>query len=240
MGSTPVLRELALGVGAGERVALVGPSGAGKTSLLRLFNASRVPDRGRVLVEGAQLDQLDERGLARARARVGFVHQDLALVPILRVVHNVLAGGLGRAGLFGALRSQLWPARDELCRVHALLERLGIAELMYRRTDSLSGGEQQRVAIARALYQQPVALLADEPVASVDPARAQRSIELFCDLAEEHGLALLVSLHDLELARAHFERIIGLRAGRVVFDEPAQELDDARFHELFSLGASDD
>lgn len=239
LGGRPILRGVDLEVRAGERVALVGPSGAGKTSLLRLCNASLRPRSGSVRVNGVALERASERELARLRARVGFVHQDLALVPQLRVVQNVLCGALGGRGSLSALRALYWPSRQALEQVHALLERLGIEESMYRRTDTLSGGEQQRVAVARALHQEPLALLADEPVAAVDPARARAVLELFDELARERGLALLVSLHDVELARALFPRVIGLRAGRVQFDLAADALDDERLRALYALEAAD-
>jgi phosphonate transport system ATP-binding protein len=119
--------------------------------------------------------------------------------------------------------------------VHALLERVGVEDKLFQRTDTLSGGQSQRVAIARALYQRPAVLLCDEPVASVDPARAQAVVELLVEVARERGLALVVSLHDLDLARAHFPRIVGLRAGRVVFDARTSDVASARFDELYRL-----
>ena len=119
--------------------------------------------------------------------------------------------------------------------VHALLERVGIPEKLYERTDRLSGGQRQRVAIALALFQQPEALLADEPVSSVDPTRARDTVELLDAIRKEQGLTLCVSLHSLDLARAHFPRLVGMRAGRVVFDRPAGELDDADFAALYRL-----
>jgi phosphonate transport system ATP-binding protein len=166
---------------------------------------------------------------------VGFVHQHHGLVPNVRVVQNVLAGRLGRQGVLRSLVGLAWPRRAEVREVHSLLERVGIGDKLFERTDSLSGGERQRVAVARALYQQPAALLADEPVASVDPARARAMIALLSGLASERGLTLVVSLHDLALARAHFSRLVGLRSGRVVFDRPAAELGDADFEALYAL-----
>jgi len=180
--------------------------------------------------------------LRETRARVGFVHQDHSLVPNLRVVQNVIAGRLGRRSLLAGARSMLWPSRRDLLSAHELLERVGIPDLLYRRTDTLSGGQQQRVAIARALFQEPVAILADEPVASVDPARARSLISLLCEVARERALTLVVSLHDLELARSAFDRIVGLRNGQIAFDGETQELSDRDFDALYRLerGAPDD
>lgn len=214
----PVLRGVSFQVPRGAAVALVGPSGAGKTTLLRCLAGALQPTRGTVCVAGHDLSRLSPRALRAHRAHIGFVHQDLALVPVLRVAQNVLAGRLGRFGTLRGLVSVFLPRRAALVDVHRLLERLGIAERLFQRTDRLSGGEQQRVALARALYQEPQLLLADEPVASVDPERARDLIALATQLAREEQLTLIASLHDVELARAYFPRVIGLRDGCVQFD----------------------
>ncbi len=230
-----VLREVELAIEPGEIVAVVGPSGAGKTTLLRLLNATVFPSSGSVQVDGVELAQLSPKELRAVRSRIGFVHQDHSLVPNLRVSANVLAGRLGQRGFLSAARSMLLPAQADLEIAHDLLERVGIPEKLFERTDTLSGGQQQRVAIARALFQEPVALLADEPVASVDPARARDVVALLRDLALERGITLVVSLHDRELAREFFPRTIGLRAGTVHFDAPTDTIDSARYRALFQL-----
>lgn len=228
-----------LAIAAGEAVACVGPSGAGKTTLLRLLTGSVRPTAGNVLVNGRDLGSLSPRELRAVRASLGFVHQDLSLVPNLRVAHNVLAGRLGRQSFCGALRTMLRPSRAELERVHALLDRVGIADKLFARTDRLSGGQRQRVALARALFQEPAGLLADEPVAHVDPARARDTIALLLRLSREENLTLVVSLHNLELAREFFPRLVGLRAGRVVFDRAAAEVADSELHALFDLAPTE-
>ena len=220
---------------AGEALAIVGPSGAGKTTLLRLLNGTLVPTRGRVAVDGVDLANLSRPGLRRVRSGVGFVHQDHSLVPTLRVSQNVVAGKLGQRGFWASVRSMLWPVGGDLERAFILLERVGIPEKLFERTDTLSGGEQQRVAIARALFQEPQALLADEPVASVDPARARDLILLLKEVAGERGLTLVCSLHDLELAKEFFPRTVGLRGGRVVFDRPTADVAASSFDELYRL-----
>jgi phosphonate transport system ATP-binding protein len=224
-----------LEVRAGEMLAVVGPSGAGKTTLLRLLNGAVAPTAGRALLDGRDLGRAKPGELRAARASVGFIHQDHALVPNLRVVQNVVAGRLGRRGWLASFRALLWPSRAELVEVHSLLERLGIANKLYARTDSLSGGELQRVAVARALYQAPTALLADEPVASVDPQRARAVVALLVELSRERGLALVVSLHDLALAREFFPRIVGLRRGRVAFDAAPGTLAERDYAALYEL-----
>ena len=142
---------------------------------------------------------------------------------------------LAAVGFAGALRLLLRPDGAARERVHALLERVGVGEYMFQRVDRLSGGQAQRVAIARALFQDPLLLLADEPVASVDPARAENLLALLSELGREHGLTVVVSLHNPDLARRHFDRLVGLRAGRVVFDAPGAAVDADRLDDLYRL-----
>ena len=219
----------------GESLALVGPSGSGKTTLLRLLNAAVLPSAGTVEIDGRSLAGIAPDALRALRSRIGFVHQDLCLVPNVRVLSNVLSGKLGQQGLFASLRTQLLPPRPEVEKVAAILERVGIGEKLYQRTDSLSGGQRQRVALARALFQEPRALLADEPVSAVDPARARSMVELLAGISRERGLTLVVSLHDIALAREFFPRLVGLREGRVVFDRPTREVRAAELERLYAL-----
>ncbi|MDP7062023.1 MAG: phosphonate ABC transporter ATP-binding protein [Planctomycetota bacterium] len=239
LGGAPVLRGVDLEVGSGERVALLGPSGAGKTTLLRAINGVIVPRSGSVEVQGTALRNLDQRRLRQIRSRIGFVHQDHSLVANLRVLHNVVAGRLGRRGFWSSLRDVVRTSKTDLVEVHRILERVGIGDKLFQRTDSLSGGQQQRVALARALFQQPTILLADEPVASVDPTRSRDILDLMTELAEEEGWTLVASIHDLALAREFFPRVIGLRNGEVFFDGPADALTPKMVTELYSLDGLD-
>ncbi len=240
-----VLRGIDLRIGAGELLAVVGPSGAGKTTLLRILSGALFPARGRALVDGQCLADLlqgsreQRRQLRAHRSRLGFVHQDHALVPNLRVVQNVVAGRFGQRGLWRALRSLVRPDQGDSEEVLRVLERVGIGAKMFHRTDTLSGGQQQRVAIARALFQHPTALLADEPVASVDPARARALVQLLVAVAAEIGLTLVVSLHDLGLAREFFPRLVGLREGGVIFDGCGADLAQSEVDALYLLDGHD-
>jgi len=235
----PAVDGVSLEIEPGERVGLVGPSGAGKTTLLRLLVGAVRPSRGRVVVDGRDLAGLSARDLRGVRSRTGFVHQDHRLVPNHRVVTNVLAGRLGRWSFLRSLREVFWPRRAAVKQVHRLLARTGIPDKLYQRVDTLSGGQQQRVAIARALYQEPQALLADEPVSSVDPARAEDTVRLLAEIAEQENLTLCVSLHNLDLARRYFPRLVGMRAGRIAFDCLTAELSDGHFDELYRLTAKE-
>ncbi len=238
-GPKIVLRSLNLKVEPGEAVVLLGPSGAGKTTLLRLLNRALRPDSGTVLVNDRNLDELSDGALRSLRSGVGFVHQDLRLVPNLRVSQNVLSGSLGRRSFVQSLLMFLKPPAEDLLAVHRLLERVGIADEMFQRLDRLSGGQMQRVALSRALFQEPGLLLADEPISSVDPARAADLLKLMLDFNHNDGLTLFASLHDPDLALRFFPRVVGLRAGRVVFDKPAAQVSPAEIQQLYLLAAED-
>ena len=220
----PALDGFDLDVGAGERVALVGPSGAGKTTALRLCTAGVSPTSGSVAVLGQDLATASPTQLRDVRRRVGTVYQQLHLVGPLRVVHNVNGGRLGSWSRWRALRSLARPVEVDVART--ALARVGIADKLFERTDRLSGGEQQRVALARVLVQEPELILADEPVSSLDPARAEEVMDLLGEVVADRSRTLLVSLHDFTLARRRCDRIVGVREGRVAFDLPAAEVTD--------------
>jgi phosphonate transport system ATP-binding protein len=234
-GATEAVRGVTLAVRRGERVALVGPSGGGKSTLLRTMIGVGPEPEGRVRARGVELSQATEAERRAVREKIGFVPQEGALVPTLRVVQNVASGQIGQQGFWAAWRRVFFPRREEAQRIFEVLQRVGIEDKLYWRTDRLSGGQQQRVAIARALWQEPEALLADEPISSLDPARARAVLALLCRLAQERQLALVVSLHQFELAREFCDRLIGLRQGRVIFDRAAAEVGEAEYHQLYDL-----
>lgn len=207
---------------AGERVAVVGASGAGKSTLLGVLNGSVEPTGGAVRVLGVDPGDLRGRELRRLRARVGTVHQHLELVGPLRVVHNVNAGRLAAWSPARAAWSLLRPQGVEEAR--AALDRLGLADRLYERTDRLSGGQRQRVAIARLLVQRPELVLADEPASALDPALADAALDLLGELALDRGGALVACLHDPGLALRHCGRVVGLVDGRIAVDAPTAGL----------------
>lgn len=235
LGGNTILHDVSYVVQPGERVAFVGPSGAGKTTLLRLLNGMVSAHSGSVQVEGQTIGELQGKQLRRLRRKVGFVHQDLRLVPNLRVIQNVLSGKLGEQNLWQSIRMFLRPSPENIEEALSLLERVGIPELLFQRTDRLSGGEAQRVALARALIQKPSLLAADEPVSSVDPSRSREILSLLTQLGVGDDLTLCVSLHNPQLVREFFTRVVGLRDGRLVFDVPANAMDAAQLDDLYAL-----
>jgi phosphonate transport system ATP-binding protein len=226
------LNDVSLGVAAGERVAVIGPSGAGKTSLLRIAASSLRPTEGRIEMLALNPWQLSAARLRRLRARVGVIHQAPPIPPRLRVVTAVLAGRLGRWSVLKALASLAYPA--DIAGAHDALQRLDLADRLFDRCDRLSGGQLQRVGIARALYQAPDLLLADEPVSALDPALADAAVAQLIGHSEARGATLVASLHAVDLALKWFPRIIGLRAGEVTFDLPAAQVNHAMLHALYA------
>jgi phosphonate transport system ATP-binding protein len=226
------LHGVSLAVSRGERVAIIGPSGAGKTSLLRIAATALRPSEGRVEALAVNPWQVGGGELRRLRARIGVVHQAPPIPPRLRVVTAVLAGRLGAWSLRRALASLVYPS--DIAGARAALARLDLADRVFERCDRLSGGELQRVGIARVLYQQPQLLLADEPVSALDPALSDTAIGELVAQSERSGATLVASLHAVDLALKWFPRIVGLRGGEVAFDRPASEVSATMLHELYA------
>jgi phosphonate transport system ATP-binding protein len=229
---TVAVDGITLDVRRGEHVAFIGPSGAGKTTLFRILNLTLRPTAGRVVLDGTDVATLSDAGLRRARRRLGTIYQQHNLVGRLRVVHNVLAGNLGRWSTLTALASLVHP-RD-LDGATRALERVGISAKLWSRTDELSGGQQQRVAIARVLVQDPDVILADEPVSSVDPSLAVSIVSLLRDLSLAAGKTLCMNLHSVHLALGYFPRIVGVRDGRLRFDFPPDAVTSEVLTELYA------
>ena len=230
-GALEAVAPLTLDIEPGETVAFLGPSGSGKTTLLLLTSGQLQPTAGRVQLNGLDLAEM-RPGPELARL-VGMIHQQFDLVPHLSALHNVLAGRLGQWGFSKALLSLMWP-QDRDAGMGALA-RVGLADRAYLRASHLSGGEQQRVAIARLLVQNPSVILADEPVASLDPARSGETLRLLMDIVREGRKTLVASMHSVELARAHFARLIGVRNGVVQFDLPSAQVTEEMLNELYRL-----
>lgn len=233
---TEVFRGINLQIEQGEFVCIIGLSGAGKSTLLRCVNRLIEPSSGAIMVlgplsgvglDGGRVDvlKLNAEKLRLLRRKVGMVFQQFNIVKRLSVIENVLSGGLGyQPGLRSVLRIF---SREEKRQALTNLNRVGLLDHAYKRADQLSGGEQQRVAIARTLMQQPAIILADEPVASLDPRLSKVVLDILKRVCREDGITALVSLHALELTREYADRIVGLRRGQIFFDGRARDLTDA-------------
>jgi phosphonate transport system ATP-binding protein len=232
------LRDVSLTVGRGEQVAFIGPSGAGKTTLFRILNLTLRPTIGTLRVAGSDVAGLDGAALRALRRRIGTVYQQHNLVGRLRVVHNVLAGHLGRWSTGRALLSLVRPQTVESAA--EALGRVGILEKLYARTDTLSGGQQQRVAIARVLVQDPDVILGDEAVSSVDPPLAASLVRLLTELSRATGKTLLMNLHSIDLALSFFPRVVGIRQGQVAFDFPPDKVTTELLGELYAGAEADE
>lgn len=229
---TRALKPCSLELRAGEFVVLLGRSGAGKSTLLRSLNGLVTPTEGAVLVDG--LGALaDPRVLRRHRRATGMIFQQHQLIGRLSALANVLTGRLGYHSLWGTLLPL--PRADRLLALHCI-ERVGLLDKALSRVDQLSGGQQQRVGIARAIAQEPRLMLADEPVASLDPATASAILSQLRDISETDGITAVVSLHQLDLARRFADRIIGMRAGEIVADVAPQNLTDSVADAIYHRG----
>ncbi|WP_417584963.1 phosphonate ABC transporter ATP-binding protein [Nitrincola sp.] len=217
------LTDVSLEIPAGQVTALIGPSGAGKSTLIRCVNRLVEPTQGQVFLGETELTGLSQRQLRKARRRMGMIFQEYALIDRLTVMENVLSGYLGYTGFW---RSYLrrYP-QDVIKEAFRLLERVGLSDFIDKRADELSGGQRQRVGIARALLQSPDILLVDEPTASLDPKTSRQIMRLIKELCAERQLAAIINIHDVQLAQLYADRIIGLRAGELVFDGLPDQLD---------------
>jgi phosphonate transport system ATP-binding protein len=226
------LRAVSLSLAEGERVAVVGPSGAGKTTLVRVLGTSLRPTEGSLVVAGVDPWRLSAGELRRLRARIGVVHQSPPIPPRLRVVTAVLAGRLGTWPAWKALASLVAP-RD-VAGARAALAPLDLADRLFDRCDRLSGGQLQRVGIARVLYQRPAFILADEPVSSLDPRLADEAVGALVAASEASHATLVASLHAVDLALKWFPRLVGLKNGEIAFDRPSAAVTTAMLHELYA------
>lgn len=235
-GTVESLRGIDLRIAQGEQVAILGPSGAGKTSLLRLCNATLRPTRGRLSFDGRDLASLKRRELRAVRRRIGTISQHPSLVPSLSVMQNALCGRLGSWGLLRSLRALVAPSAADLGGARQALRSVDLEAKAQARADELSGGQQQRVAIARVLVQEPEVVLADEPFASLDPGLTGQLSELLFEAAR--GRTFIAALHDVQLALRLFPRIVGLRAGRIQFDRAAADVTPEMVADLYALRAA--
>lgn len=230
-----VLDSINLNIKTGEAVAVIGPSGSGKTTLIRTINGFVVPDTGAVSVDGKVVDYSDKKFLRNLRKRIGMIYQLFNLVERSSVLENVLSGCLGRYDNgMGLLLSTIgFFSKEERELAMELLRFVGIEHKAYERVDRLSGGEKQRVAIARALMQKPDILLADEPIANLDPKTSKKIVELLLRINEEKNITLICVLHHLETVENNFKRIVALNRGKIIFDGLTSSLNRAELLAIY-------
>jgi phosphonate transport system ATP-binding protein len=210
------LKGVSFTVPPGQVLALIGPSGAGKSTLIRCVNRLVEPTSGKIFLRDVDLSSLGAAALRRMRRHMGMIFQEYALVERLTVMENVLSGRLGYVGFWRSYFRR-FPQRDIDTAFH-LLARVELDDMVDKRADELSGGQRQRVGIARALIQEPELLLIDEPTASLDPKTSRQIMRLICELCAERGLAAIINIHDVLLAQMFAQRVVGLRAGTIVYD----------------------
>ena len=227
-----MLQQITLAIEPGEAVALLGPSGSGKTTLLNVLNGTLLPTTGSLEILGQPLPRLAGKARRQLQRQIGTVYQRPCLTPNLSVLHNLNAGHLGRWSFWQALWSLIFPLAMDQAR--DALEQVGLAHRLHTRADRLSGGQQQRVALARVLIQNPTLVLADEPTASLDPESTRQVMELVTGLrSATPPRALVISLHQVELARRYCDRIVGLRQGTILFDLPTAQVEERHFRQLY-------
>jgi phosphonate transport system ATP-binding protein len=227
----PVLRDVSLTVEGRGLTAIIGPSGTGKSTLVRCINRLVEPTSGEILFRGQDMVRLSGRELRAARRRIGMIFQEYNLVERLSVIENVLCGRLGYVPVWRAWLRR-FPDAD-IARAFELLDAVGLGDLATQRADQLSGGQRQRVGIARALMQEPDLLLADEPTSSLDPKTSVEIMELIARRASASSIPALVNIHNVELARRYADRIIGMSKGSIVFDGPPQALEDSHLLAIY-------
>ncbi|MFH5925441.1 phosphonate ABC transporter ATP-binding protein [Roseomonas xinghualingensis] len=231
----PVLRNLDLSIGAEGITAIIGPSGTGKSTLLRCINRLVEPTKGEIRLTGAEgsidVAKLRGRALRLARRRIGMVFQEYNLVERLSVMENVLCGRLGYVPLWRAWLRK-YPEQD-IARAFQLLDAVGLPEHATRRADALSGGQRQRVGIARALMQRPDLLLADEPTSSLDPRTSVEVLEMLTNLAGAEGVPVIINIHNVALAKRYAKRIVGMSGGAIVFDGKPEDLEDSHLSQIY-------
>ena len=225
------LKSVSLSVQTGEVIGLIGPSGAGKSSLIRCVNRLIEPSGGSITLNGKNILVMGQYHLRLARREIGMIFQEFALVERLTVMENLLSGRLGYTGFWASWFRRFNQA--DIARAFELLDRVGLSGMHNKRADELSGGQRQRVGIARALMQSPTLLLVDEPTASLDPKTSRQIMRLIIDLCRERGLAAIINIHDVVLATEYLPRIVGLRAGEIVFDGPAKAVDQTILSRIY-------
>ncbi|MBM6618088.1 phosphonate ABC transporter ATP-binding protein [Bacillus suaedaesalsae] len=235
---TQGLKDINVKINEGEFVVIVGLSGAGKSTFIRSINRLVTPTNGELLVEDEDILKVNSKGLRSLRTKIGMIFQNYNLVKRSTVMKNVVAGRLGHTGTLRSILNLY--SKEDMALAYESLKRVNIEEKLYNRADELSGGQQQRVSIARVLTQQPKIILADEPVASLDPPTSHQVMNYLRRINKEDKITTIVNLHFIDMAMEYADRIIGMRAGEVVFDGPVSEVTEKTFEEIYGRAIRED
>lgn len=235
--TTKALDDLSFSVKEGEFLSIIGPSGAGKSTILRRINRLVDATDGKIIYDGKDIMHINKRQLRNVRTKTGMVFQHYNLVDRLSVMENVLHGRLGQKSTFSGMVGHYSESEKE--QAFAILEELGLAEQAYKRCDALSGGQKQRVGIARAIMQQPKLILCDEPIASLDPKASKTIMDHLAQINQSMQITCIVNLHQVDVAMKYSQRILGIAAGKLVFDGTPSELTQEKIHEIYQSNAKD-
>ena len=236
-GITKALRNVSFSVEEGEFVSVIGPSGAGKSTLLRCVNRLVDPSEGVIFFDGQDITSLNKRQLQKVRAKIGMIFQHYNLVERLSVMENVLHGRLGQKSAVSGMAGHY--TEEEKMEAFQIICELGLEEQAYKRCDELSGGQKQRVGIARAIMQQPKLILCDEPIASLDPKASKVIMDHLSNINQNKRITCIVNLHQVDVAMKYSKRIIGVAGGEIVYDGPADQLDQGSIHQIYQSDGQD-
>lgn len=230
-GTVKALDDASFAIEEGEFVSIIGPSGAGKSTLLRCINRLIDASEGEIIFDGEDVTRLKKKELRHVRTKTGMIFQHYNLVNRLSVIENVLHGRLGQKSTVSGMLGHY--TEEEKLKAFEILQELGLAEYAYKRCDELSGGQKQRVGIARAIMQQPKLILCDEPIASLDPKASRVIMDHLAAINKQKNITCIVNLHQVDVAKKYSERIIGVTGGKIVFDGPADALNDEIIHQIY-------
>lgn len=235
--TTRALDDLSFSVNEGEFVSIIGPSGAGKSTILRCINRLIDATEGKIIYDGEDIMSLRKGQLRNVRTKTGMIFQHYNLVERLSVMENVLHGRLGQKSTFSGMIGHYTESEKE--KAFSILSELGLADQAYKRCDTLSGGQKQRVGIARAIMQEPKLILCDEPIASLDPKASKTIMDHLAQINQTRKITCIVNLHQVDVAMKYSQRILGIAAGKLVFDGTPSELTQEKIHEIYQSNAQD-